>query len=183
MPGRSFFANARSRRTGIELGLTHRPLAWLTASLAYTWSLFEFDRFETVDGVFDNNRIPGVPEHQLFFQLEARHRWGFYAIWDVQFVDEIYADNANTVRTDAYAVTNLRIGWSGRLGRSERWELGPFVGLNNLSDTDYIDNLRINAPPGFGTPPTPPRYFEPAPERNFFCGISLAYHFGGEPSH
>jgi iron complex outermembrane receptor protein len=176
MPGRSFFANAgRSSRTGIELGVTCRPLAWLSGSLAYTWSLFEFERFESVDGVFDGNRTPGVPEHQLFFQLEARHHWGLYAIWDVQFVDEIYADNANTVATDAYAVTNLRLGWSRRVGSSQRWELGPFVGMGNLSDTEYIDNLRINA---FGG-----RYFEPAPERNFYGGISLAYHFGGEPMH
>jgi iron complex outermembrane receptor protein len=173
MPGRSFFANAgRSRRTGVELGVTWRPLQWLTGSLAYTWSLFEFDRFETEDGVFDGNRTPGVPEHQLFFQLDARHPWGFYGIWDVQFVDEIYADNANSVRTDAYAVTNLRLGWSRRLGRSERWEIGPFVGIGNLSDSEYIDNLRINA--AFG------RYFEPAPERNFYGGLSVAYHFGGE---
>ena len=37
----------------------------------------------------------------------------------------------------------------------------------------YIDNLRINA--------AGDRYFEPAPERNFYGGISVAYHFGGEP--
>jgi iron complex outermembrane receptor protein len=155
MPGRSFFTNAgRSSRTGVELGLAYQPFEDLTASLSYTWSHFEFDRFRSDDDiVFDGNRIPGVPEHQLYAQLAYEHRWGFFGVWDLLFVGDVYANNANTVKTDAYAVSN------------------PFVAINNLFDEHYIDNLRINAGDD--------RYFEPAPERNAYGGISLAYHFGG----
>jgi iron complex outermembrane receptor protein len=43
------------------------------------------------------------------------------------------------------------------------------VALDNLFDTLYIDNLRLNA--GFG------RYYEPAPEFTASGGIGLRYHF------
>jgi outer membrane receptor protein involved in Fe transport len=51
------------------------------------------------------------------------------------------------------------------------WELGPFLGVNNLFDEKYLDNLRLNA--RFG------RSFEPAPERNVYRGVALAYRFDG----
>jgi iron complex outermembrane receptor protein len=83
-------------------------------------------------------------------------------------VDEIYANNANTVTNDSYALADLRIGYSRFFGP---WELSPFVGLNNLFDKQYNGNVRIN---GFGG-----RYFEPAPDRDIYAGITVRYDFGG----
>jgi iron complex outermembrane receptor protein len=42
-----------------------------------------------------------------------------------------------------------------------------FGGVNNLFDVTYFDNIRLNA---FGS-----RYYEPAPGRNLFGGISFAF--------
>ena len=38
-----------------------------------------------------------------------------------------------------------------------------FISINNLTNTKYFDNIRINA---FGS-----RYYEPAPGLNFMLGI------------
>jgi len=38
-----------------------------------------------------------------------------------------------------------------------------------MFNEEYNDNIRLNA--SFG------RFFEPAPERNFYGGIGLKYHF------
>lgn len=40
-----------------------------------------------------------------------------------------------------------------------------YGGIDNLFDAEYDDNLRINAARG--------RFFEPAPERSFFLGVSI----------
>jgi iron complex outermembrane receptor protein len=168
MSGRSFFVNAgESTRRGVELGLELQPLQDLVASLAYTWSVFEFDEFHTQSDVFDGNRIPGVPEHHLHAELFYRHRSGLYAGWELRYVSGIFADNANTVRGDAYLLSSLRLGYAGRWGN---WEISPFVGLDNLFDEEYMDNLRLNA----GSD----RYFEPAPEFSAYAGLSLGYRFG-----
>ena len=42
-----------------------------------------------------------------------------------------------------------------------------FAGINNLFDRKYNDNIRINA---WGK-----RYYEPAPMRNFYFGVSYAF--------
>ena len=63
-------------------------------------------------------------------------------------------------------VSNIRAGfaWTGR-----QWQLEPFVGINNLFGEKYNGNVRLNA--AFG------RYYEPAPERNFYAGVQFRYGF------
>ena len=77
-----------------------------------------------------------------------------------------YADNANRVETDTYIVANLRAAYRWQQGG---WQFEPFIGLNNLFDETYFANIRLNA--SFG------RFYEPAPERNFYAGAILAYRF------
>ena len=169
-PGRSFFENAgKSDRDGLELAYTRRLGAAIDASVAYTWSDFRFARFTDADGnVFDGNRIPGIPEHLLRLGLSWFGERGFNARWETIYHGELYADNANDVEIDAYHVTNLRLGHD-RFMRD--WEFAAFVGINNLFDESYNNNIRINA---FGG-----RYFEPAPGRNAFAGFTLRRKFPG----
>jgi len=167
-PGRSFFRNAsRSTRDGVEFGLVAGPLRGLTGTLAYTFSDFRYERHTTPSGVFDGNRLPGIPRHRLFLEAAYRHARGFYAVWDGQYVDDFPADDAGTVSTDSYWVSGLRVGQRLRVAGLE---LDPHVGVQNLFDRAYDANVRINA---FGG-----RHFEPAPRRNFFGGLSLRWEFG-----
>jgi len=168
-PERSFFRNAgRSTRDGLEVGLGVEPLPGLVVELAYTFSDFAYDRYETPSGVFDGNEIPGIPRNQLFGEISYRHPSGFFAAWDALYVDHFFADDANTIRNGAYWVSNLRVGRRFRLGR---FAITPFAGVNNLFDREYNGNVRINA--------ARDRYFEPAPDRNVYGGLSFRYDFGG----
>jgi iron complex outermembrane receptor protein len=47
------------------------------------------------------------------------------------------------------------------------WVLRPYLGINNLLDEDYNNNIRINP---FGG-----RFFEPAPLRNFYAGVVVRF--------
>ena len=164
----SFYENAASStHQGLEAALTMELLPDLTGSLAYTWSDFTFDRFRDREGNrFDGNKIPGVPDNQIHIGLDYRHPDGFYAGWDLLYAGSFFADNANTVKSDSYKLSGLRAGYTHKWNRLE---ISPFAGLNNLLDEEYFDNVRLNA--GFG------RYFEPAPERNYYGGIGVRYDF------
>jgi len=166
--GQSFYRNAgRSTHDGLEALLMLELLPGLNGSAAYTWSDFTFREFSSPGGaVFDGNRIPGIPRHLINLALDWTHDSGLYAGWDLLYAGHFYADDANSVETGDYLVSNLRGGFRWQ---ADRWTLEPFVGINNLFDENYMSNIRLNA--AFG------RYYEPAPRRNAFGGISVSYGF------
>jgi len=164
----TFFENSeRSERIGFELGLSAQLHRDWRATASYTYSHFEFDKFTDGDGDrLNGNRIPGIPRNVASLVLEYQNSLGLFANWDVQYVDSREADNANTTEAKDYLVSNLRTGYEHSFGG---WEIAGFVGVNNLTNQKYTDNLRINA---FGG-----RYFEPAPRVNVYGGASVAYLF------
>jgi iron complex outermembrane receptor protein len=168
-PGRFAFENAgASTHDGIELG-TRIALApvWVLG-LAYTYSDFRFEHFTDAEGNnVDGNQIPGIPDQLFDLSLSYRDARGLYAALEARYVSGFFADNANTVKIDPYAVVHLHAGNDLSVGR--HWLLGLYGGINNLFDEHYNDNVRLNA--------TGSRYYEPAPERNAYAGISLGYEF------
>jgi len=164
---RTFFENVDTSRNGLEAALVFDITTGLKLTASYTYSDFEFD---TSDPALNGNELPGLPEQTFYSELAYTHASGVYLIGDVLLVDNIYANNANTAASDAYAVANLRAGFSGHLGN---WELSPFIGINNLFDEDYNGNLLLNARgrPGFET------YYDPAPDLNFYGGLQARYNF------
>ncbi|MCU7945353.1 MAG: TonB-dependent receptor [Candidatus Thiodiazotropha sp. (ex Cardiolucina cf. quadrata)] len=166
--GETFYENAgESRRQGLELSLSMQPFDGLNASLAYTYSNFEFREFIDDDNNdFSGKTIPGVPENLLHVDISYMHTSGLYGQFDILYADTIFANNDNSVESEAYTVANLKLGISHFIGN---WELAPFLGVNNIFDEEYNSNIRINA---FGS-----RYYEPAPDRNLYAGIELRYDF------
>lgn len=163
--GRAFFRNADTDRQGVELAMNAELLPGLDASVAYTYTDLEFDRFPTTPGAEGNN-LPGVPEHFGYFELDYHHPSGLFVKWDWSFVGALYADNLNQTKVDSYDVSNLIFGIDHKIGR---FTISPNVGINNLFDEDYNTDIRIED--------ATRRYFEPAPDRNVFGGVRLRYDF------
>lgn len=165
--GRTFFRNAgRSTRQGAEFHIDYPILPDLVWSLAYTYIDATFDRYKTPVGRFNNNDEPGIPANQLFTELLYLHRSGFFGAFNILFVDDFFANDANTFQNDAYTVLNLRFGYDMQLGD---FRLSPFVGLNNITDEHYNGLVRLNAAAN--------RFFEPAPDFNAYGGLAMAYEF------
>ena len=59
--------------------------------------------------------------------------------WEWQFVDSLFADDENSIESEGYAVSNLRLGYRHTLGK---WEVAPYLGINNLFDVSYNSNVR-----------------------------------------
>lgn len=163
--GRAFFDNSDTERQGVETSLRYEVFKGLNLAVAYTFSDFTFDRSLSTPAI-EGNRLPGLPEHQFYAELAYTHASGFYATFDMLHVDEMYADNANTAENDAYHVANLRFGRDFAFGD---WGVKPFFGINNLFDETYNQNVILNAAGN--------RYFEPAPDRNVYGGVTARYTF------
>lgn len=162
---RDYFENAgSSERNGLEAQLNYALTDRLSATAAFTYADFAFTQFVDKDGNdFAGQRIPGIPESQFFGELAWRKPGAGFAILDVTLFDELFADNANQTRVAGYGVVNARAGIEQRLWHKP---LTLFFGVNNLLDTDYFTNIRINA--------RNDRFYEPAPGRNLYVGAKLA---------
>ena len=169
-PGRPFFENAgSSSRNGLELSYSRQLAEQVGLVMSYTYSDFTFDDYSTGDGdTFDGNQTPGIPQDVFFVDLSWFGDSGFYAKWDTTYTSELFADNANQVNVSSSTVSNLRFGHNAFY---DDWTLAFFAGVNNLFNENYNNNVRINA---FGG-----RYFEPAPERNIYLGLTLRKNFEG----
>lgn len=165
--GRAFFNNADTDRRGVEAGLLAELLPGLSLAAAYTFSDLSFDRFAS-NPAAEGRALPGVPRHAAYAELAFDHPSGFFLKWDWQHVGALYADNLNATRLRAYDLSSLALGWDVRLGA---WTVTPSLGVNNLFDERYFQEIRIED--------STQRYYEPAPDTNFYGGVRLRYEFGG----
>jgi len=165
--GQEYFRNAgKTRRHGVEAMLEYEFLPGLIATASYTYSHAEFRNYVVGADDRSGKEVPGFPEQHAYAELRYVHSSGLYAALEGRYVGEFWADDANTVHSDSYALLDARAGWRGNVGA---WRVGPYLAVQNLSDSEYDDNIRINA---FGG-----RYFEPAPGLTVQGGISLGYEF------
>lgn len=162
-PDRTFFRNAGStRRNGIEIEGSYAFAKVWSAKVAYAYSDFIYNEFITGDTDLGGNFLPGIPKHATSFGLNYLNESGFYGNLTANLVGMQYADDGNAVAIDGYEFVNLRGGY---VFKYRNTEVRPYLGINNLLNQKYTDNVRINA---FGG-----RFYEPAPTLNMFGGVSI----------
>ena len=159
-PGRAFYRNAgATQRWGVEVFGSYQWEQWeLQASM--TQAQYRFTENNTSEG----NTLPGIPNSQFFLQVgyTSLQNWQFQLTGE--HIGSLYADTDNAVQIEAFQKVRLQGGKTIALGDLE---LNLFAGINNIFDVRYFDNIRLNA---FGG-----RYYEPAPGRNAFFGLSAAF--------
>jgi len=154
----------RTVHQGVEAGLGFALLksihaqddrVWLNVS--YTYSDFRFDG----DATYGNNRLPGVPPHMLKAELLYKNPNGFYAGPNVEWMPQsFYADNANTLSIDPYALMNFKVGFD----RGTGWS--GYVEGRNLFDKRYISTTMTA---GTATPTS--ALFNPGYGRAVYAGL------------
>ncbi len=164
-PGRFFYRNAGvSTRKGIESSLNWQATNYFSGRISYTYSDFKYNDYLVAGNQYGGNRLPGIPKHLATGGLTYTYSEKGLVILEGRYLDRIFADDANTAFSDSFFELNLRIQHTLPM-RNHKWTL--FGGINNLFDSEHIDNVRLNA---FGG-----NYFEAAPGRNFYVGLGLRW--------
>jgi iron complex outermembrane receptor protein len=167
--GRTTYRNAsKTRRRGFEAVWDADLGAGFTAHANYSYLKATF-----VDGFLTGlppvevpagARLPGVPPQQAYGVL-AWTPGGFYGLsvaGEVQYVGKVYANDRNTASAPAYTIGNARVSFAQSSGNVR---LTEYVRLNNIANVQYIGSVIVGD--------TNSRYFEPAPGRNWFAGVTL----------
>ncbi|HSQ31533.1 MAG TPA: TonB-dependent receptor [Gemmatimonadaceae bacterium] len=165
--GRTYYRNAgRTRRQGAELALATDvgPVSLVTA---YAFSRFRFREFVNGTAQYGGNTIPGVPEHQV----QAAATWHLargFVVTEAIAKSRVFVNDANATSAPGFAVFNLRAGGTATFGKP--W-LAPVIGVQNLFDRKYVGSVAINAS---GASIASTKFYEPAPGRTWFVGLSAA---------
>jgi iron complex outermembrane recepter protein len=168
------FRNAgETRQNGAEMLLNWQLIPetkgkWgVNFQTAYTLHQFEFYRYTQNVNDFSGNSLTGVAPNVWINTLDIKHTIGAYLNLSHNFTDEIPLNDANTVYAPAYHLVQLRIG-KFFTGRNQKWE--AFFGVDNLLNESYSLGDDLNAFAG--------RFYQPAPERNYFMGLKWRFNKG-----
>lgn len=171
-PGTCNVANAdRTIHQGIEAGAgaaifqgifnnsSAPDKLWL--NLAYTFNDFRFDN----DPNFRNNLLPGAPRHYLRAELLYKNPTGFYFGPNVEWVPQAYfVDNANTTKTEAYALLGLKAGFDNGGPVSAYIEGRNLLNKTYIASTSIINQASVTSP-----------LFEPGNGRAVYAGIKYRW--------
>jgi iron complex outermembrane receptor protein len=160
----------KTRRLGIEVGSSARPLPWLTF-----WGNYSYIKPSLQEEPYSGNDIPGVPRHKGSIGTEVDFGKAFDFVKGFDFLKgfqfgskativgsrRFISDWANQVeRLEGYYTWDAKLSYS--------WKgLQAFVGVNNLTNQKYSEFGVINA--------TGAEFFYASPERNFIGGISYTF--------
>ncbi|WAK02517.1 TonB-dependent siderophore receptor [Methylobacter sp. YRD-M1] len=126
----------QQRSTGIETDMTWQVTEGLSLLGNYGFTEAEFT--DSLAGVPDGNRLPGVPKHSGRF-------WANYAFQDAMLrgwsigsgiyaQSSAYIDKGNLFKSDSFYTIDADIAY-----RTKAYKLG--VSIKNLTDNDYFQRL------------------------------------------
>ncbi|MBC5775868.1 TonB-dependent receptor [Pontibacter sp. KCTC 32443] len=163
---------------GIETALSYTfvdaPEDWL--SLFKVWGSYTYNHFRFKDYTIyreaqqkeidlSGNHLTGVAPHSATVGIDAATNFGLYLNAIANYVDDIPLNDENTAYADKYLVIGTKAGI--RRSIAKQLQLDVFAGVDNLTDEKYSLGNDMNA---FGG-----RFYQPAPDRNYYTGISLKY--------
>ncbi len=138
---------------------TNGDRVWINA--AYTYSDFKF----AGDARYGNNALPGVPKHVLRVEALYRQPSGFFAGPNVEWAPGHYfADSANTLTIDPYALLGFRVGFDSKDGWS------AYLEGRNLTDKHYISTVAIS-----GAATASSQVFNPGNGRSITAGARYKF--------
>ncbi|MFN4144642.1 MAG: TonB-dependent receptor family protein [Runella sp.] len=161
--GRVFFKNAgRSLRQGVEVSFNAALAKGLSLFSNYAYAHYTYQQYQTATANLEGKFLPGIPKHTAQAEWRYFSEKGLFGILQWRYASQLFADDANSQTAPAYSLLNLRLGNTFHL---KKWTFEPFVGVNNLFNAIYFQNVQINAANG--------RFFEPAQERFWFGGVKV----------
>lgn len=167
-----YFVNAgNTRQKGVEISADYsafckgRVLDYINVRSAVTLNDFKYGDFKKGKTDFSGKRLPSVPDQTIAVSADIQFKKGIYFNSTYYYATKIFLDDANTVAAGDYHVVGCRAGWKVAL---KSLKLNFYGGVDNLLDKTYSLGNDINAAGG--------RYYNAAPKRNYYVGLSFQWH-------
>ena len=142
-------------RTGVEWEASYQPFSSLNIQANYNRASNTFK-----NGEFKNNELPGIAKDFGLLSISKRVSENLSISYKKVYRGVILSNNENSVNIPKMGIDHLDLFWSVK-------KITLTVGIQNLFDKTYSDNIRINA---FGG-----RYYETALPRQVFLGFNATF--------
>ncbi|MFN7122074.1 MAG: TonB-dependent receptor family protein [Hydrogenophaga sp.] len=169
--GRASFTNGGStKRQGLELSAEY-GMGNVTLSSAYTYLRARYG--SGTASIPAGNRMPGLPEHQLFAQVAwapamAAAIGGVFTL-EARHTGSVFANDVNSTST-ALAAGHTLYSIGARFEQTTGvWTWREFVRVDNLTDKKHAGSVIVNDGNS--------RFFEPGLGRSVSAGIELTRRF------
>lgn len=167
-----YFVNAgNTKQKGIEISADYTTIFksnlfdYLSVKTAYTLHNFKYGDFKKGNTDFSGKKLPGVPVNAFAVMADVFFKENIYFISTYYYATKIYLDDANTVYSDGYHLLGCRAGWKPAL--KNRITFNFYAGIDNLFDETFSLGNDVNAAAG--------RYYNAAPKRNYYAGVSFQW--------
>ncbi len=132
---------------------------------AASYNHYRFGKYQADGHDFSRNKVTAVPDrvwtNALFINLPAQISLNV----SHNYTSAMPLNDANSVFSDPFHLVQLKITWNRRINQALQVQL--FAGVDNLLNEKYSLGNDINA---FGN-----RFFNPAPERNYYGGVKVFF--------
>ena len=166
---RAYYTNAGSaRHRGVELSVGVAPVSGVSLAAFWTYADYRYTEYAFTVGAathtLDGRALPGIPQHWLNLMVRAQPAAlrGAWAEVQQSYSSGYFVSDTLSTRAAPWWATNVRVGWEGKAGSTR---LAPFLGINNAFNHLYVSSVVINA--------ARDRFYEPAPGRNVYVGLSV----------
>ena len=169
-----YYVNAgNTKQKGIEISADYSVsfksalLDNISVKSAYTLNDFKYGDFKKGKTDFSGKKLPSVPNNTLSVLADLQFKKNIYLNSTYYYATKIFLDDANTVAAAGYHLLGLRAGWKPAI--KSRAKINIYTGVENLLNETYSLGNDINAAAG--------RYYNAAPKRNYYVGISLQWNY------
>lgn len=166
--GRAIFTNGgTTKRQGLELA-ADVGLGDVTLSTAYTYLRARYG--SGTASIPAGNRMPGLPEHQLFAQATwtppfATRIGGTFAA-EARHIGRVFVNDRNSDAAAGHTLFSLVARFEQTTGA---WTWREFVRVDNPTDKKHAGSVIVNDGNS--------RFFEPGLGRSFAAGVELSRRF------
>lgn len=167
-----YFVNAGStKQKGIEISADYSTafktnvLDYLNVKTAFTLNDFTYGDFKKGNTNFSGKKLPSVPNKAISILADVQFKKNIYLNSTYYYAAKIFLNDANTVAANHYHLLGCRSGW--RPAIKSTLKINIYAGVENLLDEAYSLGNDINAAAG--------RYYNAAPKRNYYTGISFQW--------
>jgi iron complex outermembrane recepter protein len=170
LAGADYFINAGDiKQKGVEITTDYTTaipgsvFEYLSIQSAYTYNHFRYGSFIKDTFNFSGKKVPSVPSNSFSTLADLQLKNGIYTNITYYTASKIYLNDANTASAKGYDLLGIRLGWKKTWQNIRR--INFYIGADNLLNEKYSLGNDINAPV--------PRYYNAAPERNYYVGLSF----------
>ncbi len=171
----TYFKNAaKTRRDGIEIGVTTHPFEETEMTVNYTYTNFKYTSYKTVNPTpsgnvtvnYSGNFEPSVPQQIVNFifnyEFDINEDLSGLLQWDCDYISKLFVNDANSEDAPAYFYGNIM---GGITYQGELFSAVLYASVNNIFDKKYVGFVNTND--FFG------RYYETGEPRSFYSGLNI----------